>query len=119
MLNKNQILSANDLTTKTVSVPEWGGEVMIRELTGRQRDILEGLFASRINPKTGAVLSTKDLRAKMVIMSVIGEDGEYIFADKDTEDVSGKSARALDRIVDAVQAMNGLNETDVEEKAGN
>jgi len=119
MLTKDQILSSKDLKRETVNIPEWGGDVLIRELTGRQRDILEGLFASRVNPKTGAVVSTKDLRAKMVIMSVIDENGEYLFTDRDTEAVSGKSAKALDRIVEAVQKMNGLAEDSIEEAEGN
>ena len=46
ILNKAAILAAEDLKTETVAVPEWGGEVRVRTLTGTERDAFEsGLVA--------------------------------------------------------------------------
>jgi len=118
MLTRDQILGAKDLARETVNIPEWGGNIIIREMTGKQRDLLEGMMASRMGAN-GRIMSTKDLRAKMTIMSVIGEDGETLFDDKDIPSISGKSGKALDRIVEAVQKLNGLDSEDIEEKAGN
>lgn len=118
MLTRDQILGANDLAQETVTIPEWGGDIIIREMTGKQRDLLEGMMASRMSP-SGQIMSTKDLRAKMTVMSVIGEDGEPMFNDKDIASISGKSGKALDRIVEVVQKLNGLDSEDIDEKAGN
>ena len=41
VLSKEQILQADDLKTETVEVPEWGGDVLLRELRGRERDAFE------------------------------------------------------------------------------
>ena len=42
VLTREQILKADDMTTERVPVPEWGGEVLVKSLTGRQRDEFEG-----------------------------------------------------------------------------
>ena len=48
LLSKDQILSADDIQSQRVPVPEWGGEVMVRGLTGSQRDQWEaGLTVRR------------------------------------------------------------------------
>ena len=37
-LDKAAILTADDLGRREVAVPEWGGTVLIRGLTGAERD---------------------------------------------------------------------------------
>ena len=37
-LTRDEILGADDLKTESVKVPEWGGTVLVRELTGAERD---------------------------------------------------------------------------------
>ena len=41
LLNKEQILNADDLTFEDVEVPEWGGTVRIRCLESTERDEFE------------------------------------------------------------------------------
>ena len=38
LLNKEQIQSVSDLETQDVEVPEWGGTVRLKSLTGAERD---------------------------------------------------------------------------------
>jgi hypothetical protein len=40
-LTKDEILEAADLSTKAVDVPEWGGSVNVRTMTGADRDAFE------------------------------------------------------------------------------
>lgn len=48
MLSREQILGCSDIPTEIVKVPEWGGEVMVKGLTGSQRDWLEmSIFAEK------------------------------------------------------------------------
>ena len=38
LLSRDDILNADDLTIETVAVPEWGGEVNVKTLTGAEKD---------------------------------------------------------------------------------
>ena len=37
MLTRKQILECADIPTEIVKVPEWGGEVLVKGLTGAER----------------------------------------------------------------------------------
>ena len=41
LLTRDLILKADDIQTREVEVPEWGGTVLIRALTGTERDAYE------------------------------------------------------------------------------
>ena len=45
MLTKEAILAADDLPREKVDVPEWGGEVYVRALTGAQMQPVEDAAA--------------------------------------------------------------------------
>jgi hypothetical protein len=38
LLSRDDILNADDLTIETIAVPEWGGEVNVKTLTGAEKD---------------------------------------------------------------------------------
>jgi len=119
MLTKEQILAAQDRKQVNVPVPEWGGDITIQEMSGAQRDALDGLMASRYDHKNNRMMSTKDLRAKMVILSVVNQDGTPMFTDKDMKDIGEKSGNVLDRLVIAINKLNGLDDETKEDTAGN
>ena len=74
VLSKEQILQADDLKTEVVEVPEWDGEVLLRELRGRERDAFEeGSMDKQRN------VSMKNMRARLVAISAIDEEGERLF----------------------------------------
>jgi len=110
MLNKDEILKADDLKTETVSVPEWGGDVSIRTITGAERDSYEaGIIGS------GKKKNLQNLRAKLCAKCLVDEDGTRLFSDAEILALGGKSAKPLDRIFDAAQKLNGFTDADVEE----
>ena len=37
MLTREQILKAQELKTKVINVPEWGGEITLKQLTSLER----------------------------------------------------------------------------------
>lgn len=57
VLTREAILSADDLPAETVDVPEWGGKVRIRTMTGSERDAFESSLIG-----TGGKDTSKDLR---------------------------------------------------------
>ena len=45
-LTRDQILAVSDIQTEEVHVPEWGGTVLVRGLTGAERDEFEAGMAT-------------------------------------------------------------------------
>lgn len=113
LLNRDQILTADDLPTEDVEVPEWGGTVRLRALTGTERDAFEVSVAG------DGKKNLSNLRARLVALSVVDDKGERLFTDADVKKLGLKSAAALDRLFDKARHLSGLDEDDVEELAGN
>lgn len=112
-----QILAANDLPTKPVEVPEWGLTVYVRAMNGSERDAYEAdLIDNKDKPNKEKL---RNMRAKMVVLCVVDEDGERVFEEDQVDEVGRKSANALNRIVDEVQKMNALSDDDIGEIEGN
>jgi len=111
-LSKTDILQADDLEKRDIHVPEWGGIVTIRALTGKERDE----FEASVMVRTGKELTVnpRRLRAKLVAASMIGEDGKRLFSDKEVDDLAAKSSAALDRVFRAAQELSGIGEKEIE-----
>jgi len=117
MLTRDQILQANDIQTEEVSVPEWGGTVLVRALDGEERDALE---ASMIQGKgKNAQVNLKNLRAKLVARSIVDENGKRLFEDSDIPALAKKSAAALNRVYEVAQRLSGITPEDVDELTKN
>lgn len=117
LLNRADILAARDMVTEIVAVPEWGGDVMVRGLTGADRDDLEASIITTNGRNTQ--MNLKNLRAKMVSKAVVGEDGRRMFRDEDIQELSAKSAVALQRVFEVAQRLSGMSANDVQELTKN
>lgn len=107
ILTKDQILEASDLKTEEVPVAEWGGSVIVRTMTGADRDAFEDSLITKDaegNRKPNMV----NMRAKLVALTVVDEAGARMFDVSDVERLALKSASALERVFDAAQRINGL-----------
>lgn len=113
MLTKHQIFSANDTRIETVSVPEWGGDVGIRVISGAARDQLD-MFLAGIVDSRGNVVNVAGLRAKVCVLACCDAEGEPIFTEKDIPALQAKSSLALDRVTQAAMKLNGLGKAAVE-----
>lgn len=117
VLDRKKILEANDLTSKTVPVPEWNGDVIIKMMTGTERDTWEdSLFEGKGKDRKS---NYKNLRAKLLSMCLVGEDGKRIFSDKDIDALGNKSAKALDRLYTIAAELNGIGAKEEEELTKN
>ena len=114
LLNRNQILEAQDIKTEIVEVPEWGGEVTVKLMTGTERDKFE---ASVLDDK--GKFKKDNLRAKLVLKCVVDEQGKPLFQPADLEALGAKSSVALDRVFAAAQRINRIGEQDIEELTKN
>jgi len=117
VLTKDDILNADDLPRETIEVPEWGGSVIIRTLTGAERDEFE---ASRFIVKGRSVKTNLvNLRARLISMCAVDEEGNRLFTSEDVRKLGKKSAKALDRLFEAAQRLSGLTPEDIEDMTKN
>ena len=109
MLDAASILSAPDLKPTPVEVPEWGGVVYVRAMTGAERGPHE---AESMTDKAGHVAG---IRQRMAVRCLCDKDGKRLFRDDQAEDLGKKSSAALDRILAAITKANALGEEGVTE----
>lgn len=117
LLTKQQIIEADDLETVEVEVPQWGGSVLVRALTGKQR----GQFTSMLVEQRagGRTLRLQDVQVLLCGLSIVDEHGKRMFSDAEMSVLGGKSAAALQRVFEVAQRISGLSEEDVNELSGN
>lgn len=116
-LTREAILAAKDLPTEEVDCPEWGGVVVVRGLTGAQRDEWEA--STTIVRGNTAVRDTANARAKLVALCAVDhETGEPLFTRHDVDALGRKSGAALGRVFALAARLSGLGEDEVKELEG-
>ena len=107
ILNKTQILEALDLKSEAVDVPEWNGSVLVRTMTGADRDAFEAsLIVTQLDGTRKPNMT--NMRAKLVALTVVDDSGSLVFGVSDVDRLALKSASALERVFTAAQRINGL-----------
>ena len=114
-LTKDQILQADDLKFSEVDVPEWGGKVRIKTMTGEERDAFEDKIVVRDKDGNRKGMDIKNFRAKLLVRTIVDEEGKRVFDEQDIHALGMKSSAALDRVAEEVQEINRLRAQDVEE----
>jgi hypothetical protein len=113
-LSRDDILKADDIETEEVEVPAWGGTVLVRGLSGKERDNYES-SCMQDRGKQGMVRVLANIRAKLVVRCLVDEDGNRLFADADANALGEKSAAALDQLFDVAARLSRLSDGDIEE----
>jgi hypothetical protein len=112
LLSKAAILACEDLPTTDVDVPEWGGTVRVKGMTGAQRDAFEDSLFIDVPSADGKTIArkqdTKNIRAKLVAASLVDAEGAALFTQAEIDTLAQKSARALSRVFEAAQRLNGM-----------
>lgn len=121
-LSGSQILGAEDVQTRTVPVPEWGGDVIVRGLTGADRDAYEASL-NQMRPKPDGtrelVLVRDNARAKLLVKCLIDENGNRLFKETDAPALGKKSGAVLDRLYDVATDLSGMSDEAQKELEGN
>lgn len=117
VLGRDAILNADDVTTELVPVPEWGGDVLVKGLSGTERDEYEA-SCTQIRGKSQVPVFT-NIRAKLVARAIVDENGERVFTPQDVAALGKKNGAVLDRLFDVAAKLSGLSDDDVEELAKN
>ena len=117
LLGKEDILKVQDLQFEEVDVPEWGGKVKVRMMTGTERDSFEQSIMKTEGKEI--VRDMANMRAKLLVRTICNEDGKRIFTDKDIDVIGGKSAAALVKVFEVAQRLNKLSASDAESSEKN
>ncbi|API58861.1 hypothetical protein BSL82_05670 [Tardibacter chloracetimidivorans] len=115
LLTRNAILSADDLPTKDVPVPEWGGTVRVRSLMARDRDAIDAALHDARKDNSDEPLN---LRAMYAAAGIVDEKGVQLFSLDDVEALGAKSGAALDRVYSAITELNRIGPGEVDKAAG-
>jgi len=107
ILTRQDIVDAKDISTETVEVPEWGGSVIVRMMSGADRDqFQQSCMIVRADGKHEADM--RNMQPKLVAACVIDEQGNLLFGPDEVADLAAKSAVAIERVFDVAQRLNGL-----------
>jgi hypothetical protein len=116
-LTREQILAAIDMKIEAVEVPEWGGIVYVRNLTGKARDKFE---STRYRMKGKEVEIIHDnTRAGLLSATLCDKDGVLQFSQADIDALGDKNGAVLDRLFDVAQRLSGMRREDYEQKLKN
>jgi hypothetical protein len=99
ILSAAEILAADDLQTVDVEVPEWGGVVRLRSLTGEEISKIIDATSQR-----GA-----DRALQIVALCAIDEKGATLFTSEQLADLQKKNLKVLLRLQTAAMRLNDLD----------
>lgn len=117
-LSKADILGCDDTKLEKVPVPEWGGYVYVKGLTGAQRDRFEE-SQTRVDKKGNRLLKFENFRARLCALCICNSKGEPLFKPGDVADLAKKSSAALQRVFNKATELSGMSEDDIEDLVGN
>ena len=120
-LTREQILAAIDLKIEAVDVPEWGGVVYVRNLTGRGRDRFDRSRYRVVGKGTqrDVEILYEDTRASLLAASICDQAGTLLFREQDIDALTEKNGAVLDRLFAIAQRLSGLRPEDIEARAKN
>lgn len=104
LLDKVRILAAADFREEVVDVPEWGGSIRLRGLSGAERAWCEKIRDDQQSGKPSPV----SYNAALVASGAISESGAALFNRQEAAALSGKSYDVLDRLAFKVLELSGM-----------
>ena len=114
-LTLSEILSAKDGKTTEVKVPEWGGSVFLRVMSGSERDEYDNCLLTRLAAEGKRLKENRGIRQKLLMLTLCDESGARMLAtEADANKLFAKSATVLQRLFEASQSLNALNDEAVE-----
>lgn len=118
LLSKAAILAAQDLPTEDVNVPEWGGPVRVRTMTGAERDAMGAMISKDAGAGEGKTNQTA-FRSIVLMHTIVGDDDQPMFDRADLDAIGSKNGAVLDRLFRVADRLNGITSDAVEAAKGN
>ena len=105
-MNKEHILSCNDVKIEKVNVPEWNCDIFVRSISAKTQDE----WAESVRQK-----KTSNFQASFLVLCICDESGRLVFDKSDADRLGEKSASVLSRIFDVASKINCLGTDDTKE----
>lgn len=115
-LTREEILAADDKPTARVNVPQWGGEVIVRTMTGHERDAWEKMCQAKTDADGN--VDHACVKATLLQLTIIDDNGDLLFSEADLPELNQRSGQAIDIAFQIAQRLNGLSDETIEEIAG-
>lgn len=95
-------------------VPELGGTIYVRGMSGKERDRFEEGLRIRKGKRTGQS-DLRNFRAMLAVKVIVGEDGERLLHDGDVELIGLLPAGVLDRVLAKCTELSGKAEEEIDD----
>jgi hypothetical protein len=116
-LTRADILGAVDRKLVSVAVPEWGGDVYIRQLTARERAEYEDA-AAQIKDASGPLAGMR--RCAMFLAAVLcDENGAALFGVGDAEEIMSRNFDVVQRLFRRAGRHNVITQADIDDLGKN
>ena len=117
VLTRDDVMACKTLKRAMVFVPEWKGNLWVRELTAAERDDYEQSLMStrRVGKRVDVQPNFRNAKARMAVKATIDTQGNRVFTDKDAEVLGEKSSAALNVLADKIQELSGMTAGDLED----
>ena len=99
LLTKEALLSASDVETHDVDVPEWGGTIRLRLMTADDLELWQNFVMTQ--PKQG-------MMATLLSRSIVDEAGKLMFTADEVEALGNKSAAVMQRLFKKAVELNAM-----------
>lgn len=100
-LSREQILNAKDYELVEVEVSEWGGTIFLKPISGTERAKLETYDPTKDIDK---------IMMKLLVLSIVDEQGNRLFEEKDIEALGSKSTGAVYKVFSKACDISGLSD---------
>lgn len=111
LLSADQILRAEDKDFEDIDIPLWGGTVRIQALSAAQTiEFVDSL-------KSPA--AKKNSNTKIVLMSCVDAEGNFIFTKDQLAQLKEKSLKVLNQVANRCLILNELSDEEPEENIKN
>lgn len=118
-LTRQSVLSAKDLKREEIEVPEWGGTLIVREMTASEREAFEKrMMSAGVNRASDVGKSLGNLRASVVAMCAIAEDGSQMFTEADVKALNEKSGAVIATVFQKCAVLSGISQEVVDATVG-
>lgn len=106
--------AAPELRTVDLFIPEMNATIHVRELSGAQRDAFEKRQIS-LDGTNKVHINLDNLRAAIVVMTVVDDDGKLMFAPSDVDRIGELGSSIISRIYDVAASLSKISQDDLEE----